>query len=234
MKSYEPDTSTVEQLEQLGYSKKAETPAKHSRPLLICDVDEVVLHLVNPFASLLQERGYILKDHSFRLTGNIFHDGTGKEATQQEVWDLLDQLFCEQERRQHIVDGVVESLLNLAKNVDIVFLTNMPHIYRETRRTHLASHGLEFPLITNTRSKVPPVQILKQHCHAPVGFIDDTPKNLTQVSESVSDVVLFHFMANERFRQLAGRVEGVQHSFEDWQEAGEVIHVTLMENTEGT
>ena len=66
---------------------------------------------------------------------------------------------------------------------DIIFLTNMPHPFRETRRSHLSGQGLDFPLITNTRSKVPAIQVLKEHCNHAVGFIDDTPKNLDQVRE---------------------------------------------------
>ena len=101
MTTYLPDVDTVAQLSRLGYGEGADVAHTHDRPLLICDVDEVVLHLVDPFEDLLRERGYVLKDHSFQLTGNIFDERTGREATQQEVWDSLDQLFGEQDRRQH-------------------------------------------------------------------------------------------------------------------------------------
>ena len=226
MKQFQADDETVDQLIGLGYSGEDDAHA-HDQPLLICDVDEVVLHLVDPFVEVLVERGYVLKDHSFRLTGNVFDAKTGREATQEEVWAGLTQLFEEQDRRQHIVDGVVENLNALSESVDIVFLTNMPHEFRDIRRSHLASQGLDFPLVTNTRSKVPAIQTLQAHCEYRVGFIDDTPKNLEQVRDRTTGIHLFHFMANPRFRELAGTIDGVSFSSGDWEHAREQIHQTL-------
>ncbi len=194
-------------------------------------MDEVVLHLVDPFVQVLEERGFTLKSHSFKLTGNVFDTKTGREATQEEVWAGLDQLFEEQDKRQHIVSGVVDGLNGLSQHIDIIFLTNMPHPYGDTRRRYLQSEGLDFPLVTNTRSKVPSMKMIQQHCGSTMGFIDDTPKNLDQVRENMDDVHLFHFMANEAFRALADPVDGARFSTGDWAEASEKIHTALMENT---
>lgn len=230
MTQYEPDLMTTQQLKDLGYTGDSGAKA-HAKPLLICDVDEVVLHLVKPFIEVIEERGYMLKSHSFKLTGNVFDKETGKEATQEEVWSGLTQLFEEQATRQGIVDGVVENLNLLAESIDIVFLTNMPHPFRETRKAHLVECGLDFPLVTNTRSKVPAINILQRHCQRRVGFIDDTPKNLDQVREGAKDVQLFHFMADENFREMAGDIEGAHFSTGDWVHAREQIHNVLVENT---
>ncbi len=115
-----PDDETLAQLSSFGYGNNGKT--RHSRPLLICDVDEVVLHLVDPFVEVIKERGFTLKSHSFKLTGNVFCAETGREATQEEVWAGLTQLFEEQEKRQHIVDGVIEGLNHVSETSDIVFL----------------------------------------------------------------------------------------------------------------
>lgn len=226
----EPDDNTSAQLLEMGYDGDHQSWT-HSRPVLVCDVDEVVLHLVDPFEQVLEENGFYLKNHSFRLTGNVYHRETGREATQEEVWAGLTQLFDEQDRRQSLVDGVVDNLNALSEAVDIVFLTNMPHEFRDIRRKHLSNHGLDFPLITNSRSKVPAIKHIKRHCPLPVGFIDDTPKNLEQVRDNFEDVHLFHFMANEAFRELAGAVEGVRFSSGDWIHTRENIHTALVENT---
>ena len=79
MKHYEADDLTVEQLNDLGYTGET-TASRHDRPVLICDVDEVVLHLVDPFVQVLEERGFNLKSHSFKLTGNVFDAKTGRES----------------------------------------------------------------------------------------------------------------------------------------------------------
>ena len=230
MTKNEPDLMTTQQLKDLGYTGDSGA-VSHSKPLLICDVDEVVLHLVKPFIEVIEERGFDLKSHSFKLTGNVFDKKTGREATQDEVWSALTQLFEEQATRQGIVDGVVENLNALAASIDIVFLTNMPHPFREIRRAHLLECGLEFPLVTNTRSKVPAIKILQSHTQKRVGFIDDTPKNLDQVRDGATDVQLFHFMADENFREMAGEIEGAHFSTGDWVHAREQIHTVLVENT---
>ena len=224
------DEYTQGQLHTLGYTGDASNHY-HERPLLICDVDEVVLHLVDPFAQVLVDRGYHLKSHSFKLTGNVFHTETGREATQKEVWEGLEQLFNEQASRQTIVDGVVDGLKSVSATTDIVFLTNMPHEFGDIRRNYLADHDMPYPLITNSKSKVPAIKSIMKHTSSPVGFIDDTPKNLDQVREGIPDVHLFHFMANEQFRNLAGAIEGVHFSTGDWSHASDKIQSVLMENT---
>lgn len=229
MKDWKADDDTLGQLHELGYVSDGRGE-RQFRPLLICDVDEVVLHLVDPFQRVMDERGYELKSHSFQLTGNIFHKQTGAEATQQDVWDGLDQLFREQNLRQHLVEGAVDALNDLANDIDILFLTNMPHGFRQARVAHLLDNGLTHPLVTNSGSKMPAIDIVKAHRGAPIGFIDDTPKNLNHVREGAPDIHLFHFMANEDFRGLVGEVEGAHFSSGNWKEAGPLIREVLMEN----
>ncbi len=227
------DETTLQQLAALGYETGAPSQAL-ARPLLICDVDEVVLHLVDPFEEVLVERGFELKSHSFKLTGNVFHKKTGREATQEEVWEGLTQLFEEQSTRQHLVDGAAEMLNNLSNDIDVIFLTNMPHPFVHHRRDHLHDHGLRFPVITNIGSKVPAMQLISQHRVGPVGFIDDTPTNLQQARDGVPHVHLFHFMANERFRSLVEGIDEAHVSTGDWQVASQSIREVLLENKAGT
>ena len=197
------------------------------KPLLVCDVDEVVLHLVAPFEAVLRERGFELRTRSFKLTGNIFHVESGTEATQADVWGALQQLFEEQNVRQEIVAGVVDALTGLSAAMDIVFLTNMPHAYRDVRARHLEAHGLRHPLLTNTGTKATGIAELKRG-RPSVGFVDDTPINLTQVADAHDDVHLFHFMADETFRGLAEPVEGVHVSTGDWVEAADHMRRVLV------
>ena len=41
------------------------------RPLIVCDVDDVVLQFVTPFKAFLEHQGHRLVPRSFRLHGNI-------------------------------------------------------------------------------------------------------------------------------------------------------------------
>ena len=215
-----PDEETLSQLSALGYNGSSHVS---DRPLLVCDVDEVVLHLVDPFEKVLNERGFELRAHSFQLTGNIFHLETGVEASQAEVWGGLDQLFEEQHARQHVVDGVVEALNELQQELDIVFLTNLPHAYGDVRRTYLRNLGLPQPLVTNSASKAPALGILASGHSAAVGFIDDSPTNIQQVGNAWPDIRLFHFIANERFRALMEPLEGPLYHGSLWSETWPVI-----------
>lgn len=228
MSDTRPDSDTLLQLDQLGYLEDGSGETT-DRPLLICDVDEVVLHLVDPFEQVLRERGFELKSHSFKLTGNIFHVESGREASREEVWEGLTQLFEEQAERQGLVEGVVDGLNHVAEHADVLFLTNMPHMFRDTRIAHLLENGLDHPLVTNTGSKMPAIGIVRRHRHGAIGFIDDTPGNLDHVRAGAPDVHLFHFMANANFRALAGDIEGAHFSSGDWADTAPRIRQVLME-----
>ena len=225
-----PDDETLKQLAQHGYEPNG---PKHDtdRPILICDVDEVVLHLVDPFVEVIEERGYELRTRAFKLTGNVFHRETGEEATQAQVWEGLTQLFEEQESRQGLVDGVVDGLAHVAEYADIVFLTNMPHSFADIRRRHLTAEGLHYPLITNMGSKLPAINLIEAQRNANVAFVDDTPRNLRDVANGNDRIQLFHFMANDDFRKLAGEIEGAHFSSGDWAHAAPLMVSHMVENT---
>ncbi|TEX94817.1 hypothetical protein ELQ05_08150, partial [Campylobacter sp. US53] len=65
----------------------AELASDH-RPLLVLDVDDVILEFIRPFPRFLEQRGYDLTFASFRLTGNVSERGTGRVAEQHEVHTL--------------------------------------------------------------------------------------------------------------------------------------------------
>jgi hypothetical protein len=220
-----PDDDTLKQLDAIGYGGASKVS---KRPLLACDVDEVVLHLVDPFETVMGERGFELRAHAFQLTGNIFEKESGREATQSEIWEGLSQLFEEQDTRQGIVDGVAEGLAAIHEIADIVMLTNMPHAFRTHRARHLEANGIAYPVVTNSGSKVPALRLLSDAHHGASGFIDDSPLNLNQVREGLPDVHLFHFMANKTFREMAGPVEGTALHSGDWLETAPVIQRVLL------
>lgn len=225
MSQRKPDDSTLKQLNGLGYGNGG---IVSDRPLLACDVDEVVLHLVDPFEAVMNERGFELKAHAFQLTGNIFERETGREATQAEVWEGLTQLFEEQDERQDLVDDVARGLAEIHQFADIIMLTNMPHMFRDQRVAHLLNNGIPYPVVTNTGSKVPALRLLSEGHRMPVGFIDDSPLNLAQVKQGLPGVHLFHFMANKIFREMIGPVEGAILHSGSWAETAPAIRSVLL------
>jgi hypothetical protein len=75
-----------------------------SRPLLITDCDEVLLHMVTHFAEWLDEA----HDIRFDLARPGFHDALTEKATgapvgAERVWPLLDGFFVTEMHRQNVV-----------------------------------------------------------------------------------------------------------------------------------
>ncbi len=77
------------------------------RPLIVCDVDDVVLHFAAPFQNFLRDEGYELIPRSFRLTGNIVAIADQVAIEPAEVKSMLEAFLFAQEFCQVPVDLVV-------------------------------------------------------------------------------------------------------------------------------
>ncbi len=201
--------------------------ARDNRPLLVLDVDEVVLEFMAPFIRFLDSRGFELLLKSFRLTGNIIDRKTGEALDQQAVWTLLDAFFHAQRDWQTGAQGAVEAVAELAASAEIVMLTAMPHRHRETRRLHLDALGFPYPLLTTEAAKGPALRLLRGDGGRPVAFVDDIPSNLVSVRESVADAHLFNLMAYSEMRRLLPPLPDDIIVANDWTEAAPKIAAVL-------
>ncbi|MDX8527564.1 hypothetical protein RFM68_23980 [Mesorhizobium sp. MSK_1335] len=204
------DPETARQIEEL---------AADDRPLLVLDVDDVVLEFVRPFPHFLKTRGFQLTLASFRLTGNIAETATGRLIEQPEVTALLGDFFDAQADWQSIAEGAAEALATLGGHAEIVMLTAMPHKHRAARRAHLDALGLNYPLLTTEMAKGPAIAKLRGAKGRPVAFVDDQPSNLVSARNSVADAHLFHLMADNALRAFLPPMPGDIVSVEDWREA---------------
>ncbi|RJT32063.1 hypothetical protein D3227_27015 [Mesorhizobium waimense] len=212
------DPETARQIEEL---------AADDRPLLVLDVDDVVLEFIRPFPHFLKSRGFGLTLASFRLTGNIAETASGRLIEQQEVSELLGEFFDAQADWQSITDGAAEALSTLGGRAEIVLLTAMPHKHRAVRRAHLDALGLPYPLLTTEMAKGPAVAKLCGKKGRPVVFVDDQPSNLASVQSSVADAHLVHLMADNSLRAfLPPAADGVI-VVEDWRDAAPKIAAAL-------
>lgn len=208
------DPETARQIEELSAD---------DRPLLVLDVDDVVLEFIRPFPHFLKSRGYGLTLASFRLTGNIAETASGRLIEQPEVTALLGDFFDAQADWQSITDGAAEALARLGDRAEIIMLTAMPHRHRAVRRAHLDALGLNYPLLTTEMTKGPAVARLRGKSGRPVAFVDDQPHNLASVRESVTDANLFHLMADNSLRAFLPPVPDDVIVVEDWHEAAPKI-----------
>ncbi|KWV91230.1 hypothetical protein [Erythrobacter sp. YT30] len=165
-----------------------------SRPLIITDCDEVILHMVAPFKIWLEETQGV----DFKLDGANFgealrwqHSGRLLEAA--DIWRKLGDFFKTEMDRQHPIQGAVTAINELADYADVVVLTNLVDENREKRAEQLASHGLIAPVYTNQGPKGPALQkIIDEHQPSRALFIDDLAQHHRSASETVPETIRLH------------------------------------------
>jgi hypothetical protein len=201
--------------------------ASDDRPLLVLDVDDVLLEFIRPLPLFLDQRGYRLTISSLHLTGNIAEQASGRLIERAEVWALLDEFFDVQAAWQSVTDGAAEALAQLSGRAEIVLLTAMPHRHRATRRAHLDTLGLPYPLLTTEMAKGPALARLRGPHGRPIAFVDDQPPNLISARESVADAHLFHLMADNSLREFLPPLPDDVVTVQDWREATPRITAAL-------
>jgi hypothetical protein len=198
-----------------------------TRPLVVCDVDEVVLEFLDPFDRYLNSIGHKLHPDSFRLHGNIRSIMEDIVAAHDQVNRMEEEFFATQDKWQVPAKGVDAALRSLARDADIVFLTAMPPRHHDVRRTLLDLHGLDFPMIATEEPKGPVVAALIGDRNVPAVFVDDIVRNLGSVRTHAPGCLLMHLMANQVFRAMGPKPENDVVIAEDWVDAQRLIREHL-------
>ncbi len=189
------------------------------RPLIICDVDDVVVHFLRGFDTMLADIDHVLEANSFALNGNVIHRHTRQEMPAEVVSKLVDDFFVAQTEYLEAIDGAVDALNDLSDRASVVMLTNLPHHARDKRIRNLQNHGLDFPVITNSGPKGPAIKDLENRTSGPVVFVDDSPNFVRSSFEFAPNVKIVHFLHDERFAKLHPPLEFVSHTTGDWSDA---------------
>ncbi len=212
------DPETLRQIEELSHD---------DRPLLVLDVDDVLLDFIRPFPRYLEGRGYRLNLDNFRLNGNIVELASGVAADTAQVAELIDAFFVAQSDWQTLTEGAAEALEFIGDRAEIILLTAMPHRHRASRIAHLDALGFSYPLLTTEMAKGPAIERLRGPSMRPVAFVDDQPRNLASAMERVPDAHLFHLMADNSLRALIPPPPAGVHIVDDWREAAPKIASAL-------
>ena len=165
-----------------------------SRPLVISDCDEVLLHMVAHFRDWLGEE----HDVDFVMASNDFsqamrHRVSGDPVAPKEIWRLLGGFFDTQMDRQTPIAGAVAGINALADHADVVILTNLNDERQEQRREQLMSHGIEARVFTNQGPKGPALQaIVEEYAPSRAIFIDDLPQHHQSARETVPGISTLH------------------------------------------
>lgn len=193
--------------------------ARDDRPLLVLDVDEVVLEFVSPLMGFLDAQGLHLKTDTFRLHGNVVSKVDQSVIEDHRVSALLEEFFGVQDAWQVMTSDAPEVIGRIARYAEVVMLTAMPHRHRERRRRLLDDLGFDYPMLTTEGAKGPATALLRGETPRPVAFVDDIVHNLISVRDAVPDATLVHLMAHQGLRALlpalpAGIIEAA-----DWKDA---------------
>ncbi|MET0748385.1 MAG: hypothetical protein ABWY49_09350, partial [Rhizobium sp.] len=71
-----------------------------NRPLIVCDIDEVVLEFLTPFTRYLRANDHDLLPRSFRLHGNVVSLRDGIAPEDAVVSAMLEDFFLTQDQWQ--------------------------------------------------------------------------------------------------------------------------------------
>ncbi len=191
------------------------------RPLIITDCDEVLLHMVVPFAEWLEE------DHGIRFDLDhggfaeaLRHKHDGTLVPPDDVWPLLNAFFDDQMDRQQPIDGAVAAIRTLAGTADVVVLTNLLDHRQDARRAQLQAVGIDHEVRCNQGGKGTPLSAIVDRFDPSVTvFIDDLPNHHESVAKHRPEVWRLHMVGEPR---LAGSIPPAAHAharIDAWDEA---------------
>ena len=196
-----------------------------TRPLLITDCDEVLLHMVSHFRDWLGEAHNV--DFAFETGqfGEALSDRrSGEILDRDRVWPLLGEFFEKEMHRQTPVPGAIEALGRISELADIVILTNIPDLAHPWRVEQLAGHGVRHTVVCNQGGKGVPVRaILDERGPASAVFVDDLPVHHASVAKHAPEVQRLHMVAEPRLAPAVPPAEHAHARIDDWPTACEWI-----------
>lgn len=189
-----------------------------TRPLLITDCDEVLLHMVSHFGAWLDEA------HDIRFA--LDHHDFGRALTRgdenapvpaEEVWPLLDGFFATEMHRQTVVPHAREALAAIGEVADIVVLTNLGEHCHAGRVAQLEAVGIRHRVVCNQGGKGRPVaRLIDEFSPSTAVFVDDLPQHHESVAKHAPDVWRLHMVAEPLIARHVQPAEHAHARIDDW------------------
>ncbi len=200
-----------------------------SKPLLITDCDEVLLHMVSHFGAWLDEAHAI----DFAPDGTDFSQALTRRHDRSvvphaEVWPLLDGFFATEMHRQTLVPHAREALARIAAFADVVVLTNLGEQCHADRVAQLDAVGIRHRVMCNQGGKGEPVARLVAELQPPATvFVDDLAVHHASVAKHAPEVWRLHMIAEPTLAVQAPPAPAAHARIDDWSEAVEWIEGKL-------
>lgn len=196
-----------------------------TRPLLISDCDEVLLHMIAHFGAWLSEARAI----DFNLERGEFESAmrrrsNGAPLTREETWPLLDDFFATEMHRQTLVPYAADALIRIGQVADIVILTNLGDHCHADRVAQLDALGIRHRVVCNQGGKGRPVaRLVEEYRPSATVFVDDLPQHHDSVARRAPEVWRLHMVAEPRLAPYIPPAPAAHARIDDWAEAAEWV-----------
>jgi hypothetical protein len=196
-----------------------------SRPLLITDCDEVLLHMVRHFGAWLDEAHAIdFSPHGGAFAEAMTRRSNGLVVPEHEVWPLLDGFFATEMGRQTLAPGAGDALRRIAEVADIVILTNLKDWCHAGRAAQLQAHGIHHRIVCNQGGKGRPVaQLAAEHRSSVTVFVDDLEGHHESVAKYAPDVFRLHMIAEPAIAPSIPAAPHAHARIDRWDDAVEWV-----------
>lgn len=203
-----------------------------NRPLVITDCDEVLMHMVVPFAQWVDaEHGVLFRMEDASFAGALKRKECGTPLEAAEVWPLLDGFFRAEMARQYPIRGAMAAMARIAAHADIVVLTNVGPEHQQGRIEQLAGHGFHAPVIGSRGGKGEPVRRLVDERQPSVTvFIDDLAGHHHSVAQEAPHVWRLHLVGEPAIADKIAPAEHAHARIDDWAAAQDWVLARLAEN----
>ena len=195
-----------------------------TKPLLITDCDEVLLHMVTHFAQWVDEA----HDLRFNLYTDSFQgalsDNAGDPVPEDRIWTLLNGFFRTEMDRQNIVPGAAEALAAIGEQADIVILTNIDDEHAAGRVEQLGRFDIRHEVLCNRGGKGPAVRELIDRMRPSAAvFVDDLAVHHESVGSHAPEVWRLHMIAEPKLAQSVPPAPFAHARIDSWDEATDWI-----------
>jgi hypothetical protein len=203
-----------------------------NRPLVITDCDEVLMHMVVPFAEWVDaEHGVLFRIEDASFAGALKRKECGTPLEAAEVWPLLDAFFRGEMARQYPIPGALAAMAAIAEQADIVVLTNVGPDHQQARIKQLALHDFHAPVIGSRGGKGEPVRrLIEQYQPSVALFIDDLAGHHHSVAQEAPDVWRLHLVGEPAIADKIAPSPYAHARIDDWAAAQDWILARLAEN----
>lgn len=189
-----------------------------TKPLLITDCDEVLLHMVAPFQTWLDEAhaiDFALEQEHF--AGALTRRADRSTVEPEHIWPLLDAFFTTEMHRQTIVPHAARALATIAEVADIVVLTNLTDQFHGPRVAQLDALGIRHRVMCNQGGKGEPVaRIVAEYDPSATVFVDDLAQHHASVARHAPDVWRLHMVAEPRVALHRPTASQAHVRIDDW------------------